>query len=266
MLGAIIGDIIGSRFEWKNIKTKDFELFNNKCFFTDDSVMTIAVANAILNCEGDYNYLIDEVIKEMRYFGNLYPTCGYGSRFSNWLISSNPQPYNSYGNGSAMRVSSVSHVGKCLEEVKWLSKIVTEVTHNHPEGLKGAEATAVGIYLAKKGSTIKEIEEYIKANYYDFDFTLNEIRDSYIFNETCQGTVPQAFQAFFESISFEDAIRNAISIGGDSDTICAITGSIAEAYYGIPEDIKEKALTYLDENLFHIVNDFYSFVSEIDYR
>ena len=256
MLGAIVGDVVGSRFEWNNIKTKEFDFLTYKCFFTDDTVMTLAVAKSLLDCNDNYNSLRETVIKNFKLLGRQYPKCGFGGMFHNWIFSENVQPYNSFGNGAAMRVSACAYVAKTLEEAKFLSKIVTEVTHNHPEGIKGAEAVTVAIFMALNGSNILEIRDYINENYYDLNFTLNKIRDSYSFNGTCQGTVPQAIMAFLESTSFEDAIRNAISIGGDSDTISAITGSIAEAYYGIPTEIRKHALTFLDENLLKILTDF----------
>ena len=231
MLGAIIGDIVGSRFEWNNHRDKDFELFTNGCFPTDDSIMSLAIAKAIIVSKPDFSDLSDNAVKCMQSIGRNYPDCGYGGRFYGWMFSDDPRPYNSYGNGSAMRVSAAGFVARSLEEAKLLSKLVTEVTHNHPEGIKGAEATAVAIYMAKTGSSIFEIKDYINENYYPMNFTLDEIRDTYRFNETCQDTIPQALQAFFESSGFEDAIRNAISIGGDSDTLAAICGSVAEAYY-----------------------------------
>ncbi len=256
MLGAIIGDIVGSRFEWNNNKTKHFELLNDKCFFTDDTVMTLAIAKAILHSKSDYSDLSSLSIKYMQEVGRNYPSCGYGGSFGLWVFSNNPKPYNSFGNGAAMRVSPVGFVAKSLDQAISLSKKVTEVTHNHPEGIKGAEATAVAIYLARNGYNINDIKNYIDKHYYKMNFTLDEIRDTYKFNETCQDTVPQAIMAFLESTSFEDAIRNAISIGGDSDTIAAITGGIAEAYYGVPIEIRENALKYLDENLKSILLEF----------
>lgn len=256
MLGAIIGDIVGSRFEWRNHKSKDFELFTNKCSPTDDSVMTLAIALALLKSKVDYSDLSQKAIECMQIVGQNYPHCGYGSTFINWIFCENPEPYYSYGNGAAMRISSVGFVANSLEEVKELSKKVTEVSHNHPEGIKGAEATAVAIFMARNGSTKEEIKEYINQNYYPMDFTLDEIRDSYQFEVSCQGSVPQALMAFFESNDFEDAIRNAISIGGDSDTVAAICGGIAEAYYEIPDNIRNEALTYLDENLLMILDRF----------
>ena len=256
MLGAIIGDIVGSRFEFRNNKSKEFELFNNKCTFTDDTVMTLAIAKAILHSKSDYSDLSSLSIKYMQEVGRNYPSCGYGGSFGLWVFSNNPKPYNSFGNGAAMRVSPVGFVAKSLDQAISLSKKVTEVTHNHPEGIKGAEATAVAIYLARNGYNINDIKNYIDKHYYKMNFTLDEIRDTYKFNETCQDTVPQAIMAFLESTSFEDAIRNAISIGGDSDTIAAITGGIAEAYYGVPIEIRENALKYLDENLKSILLEF----------
>lgn len=256
MLGAIVGDIVGSRFEWNNIKTKDFDFLTYHCFVTDDSIMSLAIAKAILACNGDYANLDKQAIRSMRDIGRPYPDSGYGGAFQQWLYSDSPEPYHSFGNGAAMRVSACGFAANSLEEAIALSQKVTEVTHNHPEGIKGAEATTVAIYLARTGSNILEIRDYISAHYYPLRFTLNGIRDTYQFNETCQDTVPQAIMAFLESTDFEDAIRNAISIGGDSDTLAAITGSIAEAYYGVPTDIRKHALTFLDERLLRILTDF----------
>ena len=253
MLGAIIGDIIGSRFEWHNIKSKEFEFLTYKCSPTDDSIMTLALAQAILVSKSDYSDLSQNAVECMQRVGRNYPDCGYGGKFRRWMFSSNPQPYNSFGNGAAMRVSPAGFAATSLEEAKVLARKVTEVTHNHPEGLKGAEATAVAIYMARTGSSILEIRDYIDQNYYPMNFTLDGIRKDYHFDVTCQGSVPQALMAFFESTGFEDAIRNAISIGGDSDTIAAICGGIAEAYYGIPSDIRKHALTFLDERLLQIL-------------
>ncbi|MFV0527271.1 MAG: N-6 DNA methylase [Lachnospiraceae bacterium] len=256
MLGAIIGDIVGSRFEWNNNKSKQFDLLIYKCNVTDDSIMTLAIAKALLESKSDYSDLSEKAVKYMQNIGQHYPNCGYGEHFREWIYSDNPKPYNSYGNGAAMRVSACGFVANTLEEVKQLSKAVTEVTHNHPEGIKGAEATAVAIFLSRSGKNLLEIRDYITKNYYPLNFSLDEIRDNYEFNESCQGTVPQALEAFFESKNFEDSIRNAISIGGDSDTLAAITGGIAGAYYGIPTDIRKHALTFLDERLLKILVDF----------
>ena len=258
MLGAIIGDIIGSRFEFHNIKTKEFTLFHPLCDFTDDSVMTLAITCALLGSKPDHSDLSQKAIQYMQKLGaELYPNGrGYGGMFRKWLQSDNPQPYNSWGNGSAMRVSPCGWFGKDLDEVKLLSRLVTEVTHNHPEGLKGAEATAVAVFLARTGLSIDEIRDFIMENYYNVDFTLDEIRMEYFFDVSCQGSVPQALVAFFESTSYEDAIRNAISIGGDSDTIGAITGGVAEAYYGIPTYIQDMAMPYLDDNFKKVLDLF----------
>jgi len=256
MLGAIIGDIVGSRFEWNNIKTKEFDFFNYRCEFTDDSVMTLAIASAILEADGNYNKLSDLTVACMREIGRYYPNCGYGGMFRQWIFSDDMGPYNSFGNGAAMRVSACGFVANTLEEAITLSRMVTEITHNHPEGMKGAEAIAVCVFLAREGKNILEIRDYVNEHYYPMNFTLDGIRDRYQFNETCQETVPQAIMAFLESTGFEDAIRNAVSIGGDSDTLAAITSAIAEAYYGIPTKIRKHALTFLHERLLKILNDF----------
>ena len=248
MIGAIIGDIVGSRFEWHNIKTKEFELFHRRCHPTDDSVMTLAVAQAILDSEGDPASLSQNAVRRMQEIGRRYP--GAGNR---WLYAQNPQPYNSFGNGSAMRVSPCGFAAKTLDEAIAMADAVTEVTHNHPEGMKGAEATAAAIFLARSGKTKEEIREHIVRNYYPLDFTLDEIRPSYTFDVSCQGSVPQALEAFFESESFEDAIRSAVSIGGDSDTIAAITGGVAEAFYGVPQELRDMALAYLDDTQMEIL-------------
>ena len=254
MIGAIIGDIVGSRFEFNNYRKKDFELFTKECFFTDDTVMTLAIAMAVKEYKKDGKNLGDNAVYYMQTIGRHYPNCGYGGRFYQWMYSQNPTPYNSYGNGSAMRVSACGRFAESLEEAKFLSKAVTEVTHNHPEGLKGAEAVACCIYLAKTGSNKEQIQRFVEENYYQLNFTVEQIRKTYEFNETCQQTVPQAIKAFLESESFEDAIKTAVSIGGDSDTLTAITGSIAEVYFGVDDKIKRKAINYLDERLKRILN------------
>ena len=256
MLGAIIGDIVGSRFEWDNHKSKNFDLFTLGCSPTDDSIMSLAVAKALLASKEDWSRLSENAVKYMQEVGRDYPNCGYGGNFFYWILSDNPQPYASYGNGAAMRISAVGFVADSIEQAKYLSQAVTQVSHNHPEGIKGAEAVAIAIFLARKGYSLLEIRNYIERHYYPMDFTLDQIREAYIFDVTCQGSVPQAFQAFFESENFEDAIRNAISIGGDSDTIAAICGGLAEAYYGIPDSIRQEALSFLDERLLEIVVEF----------
>ena len=258
MLGAIIGDIVGSRFEWHNIKTKEFELFTDQCFPTDDSVMTVAVAQALLDCAGDYTDLGEKTVYWMRRIGRRYPECGYGGRFRQWMFCDTPRPYGSFGNGAAMRVSACGFVANSLAQARALSRAVTEVTHDHPEGIKGAEATTVAIWLARKGKSRDEIRACIRQHYYPLGFTLDEIRADYRFDESCQGTVPQAIEAFLESTGFEDAIRNAVSLGGDSDTLAAITGGIAQAYYGIPAAIRDKALATLPSDLRAVVDRFLS--------
>ena len=252
MLGAIIGDVVGSVYEWNNIKTKEFPLFGKKCFFTDDTVMTVAVAEALLN-GGKSNDFIDS----MKKFGHLYPSSGYGSSFSSWLKSESREPYNSFGNGSAMRVAPCGWFADSLIKAEALAEISAAVTHNHPEGIKGAQATAAAIYFARTGTKKDKIKEYIEFKFgYDLSRSLDDIRPDYTFNETCQQTVPEAIIAFLESISFEDAIRNAISLGGDSDTLAAITGSIAEAFYGIRSSyIITRVFHYLDDNVSAIIND-----------
>ena len=262
LYGAIIGDTVGSVYEFDNVKTKDFELFTPRSEFTDDSIMTIAVASALLRWKREGTDLHRAVTEEMQRFGRRYPhpMGAYGGRFSQWLRSDDPQPYNSLGNGSAMRVSSCGLIAESLEEALDLARISAEVTHNHPEGIRGAQATAAAIYLARTGSGIREIRSYISSVFYPMDRTLDEIRRDYSFNETCQGTVPEAITAFLESVSFEDAVRNAISMGGDSDTIGAITGAIAWAYYGrngMQPDMRSMAdQIRLPEDLQAVVDEF----------
>ncbi len=257
MTGAIIGDVAGSRFEFDNYKAKDFEMFHTECDFTDDSVMTLAIAKALTQHETitDYEAFKAELVEVMHEVGRRYPQCGYGGRFLEWMMYNRTEPYNSYGNGSAMRVSPVGWFANSLAECEKIAKATAEVTHNHPEGIKGAVSVAGAIYLARTGHDIDEIKKYA-STFYKINFTLDEIREDYDFYEICQKSVPQAFEAFFESTSFEDAIRNAISIGGDSDTIAAIAGSIAEAYYGVNEEMKETALSYLDDYLLEIAEIF----------
>jgi len=263
MLGAIIGDIAGSRFEFNNIRRKDFDLFAEDSHVTDDSIMTLAIAKAILACNGDWQELGYNAVKYMREIGRKYPNCGFGGMFRKWMFSDTPEPYNSYGNGAAMRVSPCGLIAKTEEEAILLSKKVTEVTHNHPEGLKGAEAVSIAIFMARNGAAKNEIKERMERDYYPLNFTLDGIREDYQFDETCQGTVPQAIVAFLESASFEDAIRGAVSVGGDSDTLAAITGSIAEAYYGVPFNMKGKAQAYLDRELLKLFREWEKFIRKI---
>lgn len=231
MYGAIIGDIAGSVYEFHNIKSKEFKFISANCRFTDDTAMSIAVANALVRSVSENMDFKSLVVEEMQSIGREYPHAGYGGMFRRWLASETPAPYNSFGNGSAMRVSACGLFALSLEEALSLAKESAEVTHSHPEGIKGAQATAAAIYLAKTHKSRDEIRKYIEENFYSLDFTLDEIRPAYQFDVTCQGSVPQAIVAFLESESYEDAIRNAISIGGDSDTIAAVTGGIAMAYY-----------------------------------
>lgn len=250
MLGAIIGDIIGSAYEWNNVKSKVFPLFSHTTDFTDDTVMTIAVADKILNKKG-----YTEVFKE---YGRKYPDAGYGGHFYQWLMNSNDEPYFSFGNGSAMRVSPVGFAYDTLEEVLAEAEESASVTHNHPEGIKGAQAIAAAIFLARTGDSKLQIKKYVEKQFgYHLSRTIDEIRPGYTFNETCQGSVPEAIIAFLESNDYEDAIRLAISIGGDSDTIACITGGIAEAFYkDIPDHIVCKALVYLPEEFIDIIEAF----------
>ena len=256
MIGAIIGDIVGSRFEFHNHRSKEFDLFTEDCFPTDDSIMSLAIAQAILKSDPAKNDFSKNAVKCMQELGRHYPDCGYGGRFYGWMFSDKPKPYYSFGNGAAMRVSACGWAAQSLDDDIRMADAVTGVTHNHPEGYRGAEATAVAVYLARTGMSIQDLRSFIEKRFYTISFTLDEIRPTYRFNETCQETVPQAMEAFFESKGFEDAIRNAISIGGDSDTLAAITGGIAEAYYGVPEDIRASAIAYLDDRLRPILYEF----------
>ncbi len=278
MLGAIIGDIVGSRFERNNYRGKDFELFADDCRITDDSVMTLAVAKAIMETEKkvklpvsgfdfdvEYMELLSELtVKYMQEFGRKYPDSGYGGKFREWIFNEDPKPYQSFGNGAAMRISPAGAAARTEDEAISLSEAITRVTHNSEEGLQGAEAVAVAVFMARHGYTKEEIRNRISLNYYELDFTIDETRPGYKFTATCQGTVPQAIQCFVESTSFEDAVRTAVSLGGDSDTIAAIAGSIAEAYYGIPEALKDEAYSYLDSEQKAIVDEWKVFIGDED--
>ena len=282
MLGAIIGDIVGSIYEWNNNKTKDFPLFRDCCRYTDDTVMTCAIAEGVMNGGSE-----DDFIDALKKYGRMFPHAGYGGRFRHWLASGDREPYNSYGNGSAMRVSPCAWVMDCGFTARtgmWpaggreMAERSAAVTHNHPEGIKGALAVTDAIFMARfyfggyhmdSDSPIdrdpveckRRIREYIEREHgYDLSKSLEEIRPGYGFDVSCQGSVPQAITAFLESRDFEDAIRNAVSLGGDSDTIAAIAGSIAEAAYGIPERIKEKAWDYLDEPLRDVLRRWKAFL------
>lgn len=244
MLGAIVGDIVGSRYEYNNIKRKDFQFFSDSCFVTDDTVLTLAVCDALLKKSSSLNKAATD---SLRAFSRRYADKDYGDGFRRWMLIDDALSYGSFGNGAAMRVSPCSIAAQTLEEVKVMSYAVTSPTHNHPEGLKGAEATAVSGFLAKRGLSKADIEKHINQHYYPMKFTLEQIRPTYRYEGSCQQTVPFALKAFFESESFEDAIRNAICIGGDSDTVAAITGGVAGIYYGIDPWIEQKTLQYLDD-------------------
>jgi len=233
MYGAIIGDVVGSTYEFAGRKTKKFSLFPGGSDFTDDTIMTIAVAKALMRSVDTDESFGKVLVEEMRQLGEVYPhpKGGYGVRFREWLIDPYPMPYNSAGNGSAMRVSPCGLFAVTLEEALALAEASAAVTHNHPEGIKGAQATAAAIYLAKTKHTKEQIRDYIKEHFYPLDQTLDEIRPDYKFHGSCQNSVPQSIQAFLESKNYEDALRNVISLGGDADTMGAITGAIAWSFY-----------------------------------
>ena len=262
MFGAVIGDIVGSIYEFDNIRTKDFPLFGKKCAFTDDSIMTLAVANALLETGDvrDETVLKDACIRNMKELGGKYPwpMGGYGGRFSRWLRSDDSEPYNSWGNGSAMRVSPCGFAAVSMEEALELARFSAEVTHNHPEAVAGAQVTAGCIFLARSGASKADIRDYVVKTYCEMNQSVAELRVTNRFTERCRDTVPPAIQAFLEAEDFEDAIRNVISIGGDSDTLAAITGGIAEAFFGVPEDISQKAREYLTPDLLSILDAFES--------
>ncbi len=268
MYGAILGDIIGSPFEFdRGDKTKDFKLFSRRSHFTDDSVMTLAVCEALLKVGQDATVkeIEDAVISSMQSWGRRYPHAGYGGYFRRWLTACHPEPYNSFGNGSAMRVSAAGWLYDSLEKTRTVAKATANVTHNHPEGIKGAEATASAIFMARNGSSKEEIKKYIENEFhYDLNRTLDEIRPSYHMDETCQKTVPEAIIAFLEAKDFEDAIRNAVSLGGDTDTLGAITGSIAEAYYRIPEWLMTECRKRINRDMRVVLDDFNDALSNQD--
>ena len=265
MLGAVAGDIIGSPYEFNrnNIKTTDFPLFSERSRFTDDTVMTFAVAQAVMRTiperggVPDKNTFAEAVIDSMHELGHMYPLAGYGSKFVMWISHRSREPYGSFGNGSAMRVSPIAWAFDDLENVEVFAALSAAVSHNHPEGIKGAQAVASAIFLGRAENSKTQIRDYITERYgYDLTRTLDEIRPSYKFDATCQGSVPEAITAFLESTNYEDAVRKAVSLGGDSDTIACIAGSIAEAFYnGGPEDIMRGSLSRLDDKLRSIFAD-----------
>jgi ADP-ribosylglycohydrolase len=250
LLGAIAGDVIGSVFEFHNIKTTDFELFSSNSRCTDDTVLTIALADSILHDK--------PLSRTFQEYGRTYPHSGYGGHFREWIYQENPKPYNSWGNGSAMRVSPAGFAFQTEETVLKEAKKSAEETHNHPEGIKGAQATAISIFLARMGKSKQEIKNYVEKHFhYNLSRSLDDIRPTYRFDVSCQGSVPEAIIAFLESSDYENAIRLAVSIGGDSDTIACITGGIAHAYYqNIPEIIEEQTLSRLPEEFRIIMHQF----------
>ena len=254
LFGTVYGDIAGSTYEFKSVKDYNFTTIPPRSHFTDDTVMTLAVANWLMTNPSDVKVLVNE----MQQLGRMYPKAGYGGMFRKWLGSFDPQPYGSFGNGSAMRVSPCAWVAKSLAEAEELAKNSAIVTHNHPEGIKGAQAVAAAIWMARKGWTKEEIKEYISKKYhYNLDRTIQEIKDSgYRFDSTCQGSVPEAIIAFLEGDDFEEVIRLAIYLGGDADTQAAIAGSIAEAYYDMPAKCVIDAKRHLSDDLLAIINKF----------
>lgn len=258
-MGAICGDIVGSVYEFHPIKHKDFNIITDDNYFTDDTAMTLANMLWLTNLEKN------DLVECMHQIGNKYNMVGYGGRFYYWLMHHETEPYNSFGNGSAMRVSPVAWVGKTLDEVLLLAKKSAEVTHNHPEGIKGAQATAAAIFMARKGCSKKEIKAFIEDSFgYNLSRKLDNIRPDYSFEVSCQKSVPESIICFLESTDFEDTLRNAISLGGDADTMAAIAGAIAEAYYGgIPEDLLVSVWGRMPEDLQNIILDFWEKVCQI---
>ena len=259
MYGAILGDIIGSPYEFdRGSKTKKFPLFSEESSFTDDTVMTVAVAEALLD---DPNSTEDQIrkalVESMQKWGHKYPRAGYGRRFYGWLHAKDPEPYGSYGNGSAMRVSAAGWLYDTIEETRRIARLTAEVTHNHPEGIKGAEAAASAVFQARNGASKKDIRDYIVREFgYDLSRTCDEIRPTYHHVESCQQTVPEAITAFMEGTDFEDVIRTAVSLGGDCDTLTCIAGSIAEAFYGVPEELKQACRVWLPEDMLDVLDHF----------
>lgn len=265
MYGAILGDMIGSPYEFDcGDKTKEFPLFSKNSTYTDDTVMTVAVAETFLDAQpsADEGWIRNRLANLMQRYGRAYPHAGYGLRFSRWLRTRHPEPYNSFGNGSAMRVCAVGWLYNDLETVRRMARLSADVTHNHPEGIKGAEATAAAIYLARTGSTKAEIKTYVEETFhYDLSRTCDEIRPEYHHVESCQETVPEAITAFLEGQSFEDVIRTAVSLGGDCDTLTCIAGSIAEAFYGVPEELKAECRKRMPEDLLAVLRRFDAYLA-----
>lgn len=268
MIGAILGDIIGSPYEFdRGNKSKKFPLFSPASEFTDDTVMTLAVAEGFMNAPAgaDDETLRQSITRSMRSLGRRYPDAGYGIHFGMWLFLEDAAPYNSFGNGSAMRVSSAAWLFNDLASVRRAARLSAEVTHNHPEGIKGAEATAAAIYLARTGSGKEEIRTYITQTFgYDLSRTCDEIRPQYRHVESCQETVPEAITAFLEGTGFEDVIRTAVSLGGDCDTLTAIAGSMAEGFYGVPAPLKAECRRRLPPDLLAILDRFTALLAQKD--
>lgn len=260
MYGAILGDIIGSRFEFdRGGKTKDFELLTTEDEFTDDSVMTVAVAEALLevSADADDDTIKAALIKSMQKWGNKYPWAGYGQKFISWLGSKDPKPYGSWGNGSAMRVSPVGWLYDSLDETRRYARLSAEISHNHPEGIKGAECTAAVIFMARTGASMEEIAEYIDREFaYDYSESLDEMRARHRHIESCQDSLPKALRSFFDGKSYEDVVRNAVSLGGDTDTLAAIAGAMGEAFFGMPDELKTEAKKRVGEDMAEVMARF----------
>lgn len=268
MYGAILGDMIGAPYEFdRGNKSKDFEVFNPQVHFTDDSVMTVAVADGLMKAglDADEATIKREVIRSMKEWGRKYPSAGYGGRFIRWLLSSDDSPYNSWGNGSAMRVSSVGWLYNSIERTREVARWTAEVTHNHLEGIKGAECTASAIFFSRNGISKEGICVYTTEEFhYDLSRNLDEIRPYYHHVESCQETVPEAMTAFFEGEDYEDVIRNAVSLGGDCDTLTCIASAVAESYYGIPDEFKVECEKRLPDDMLAVVKRFRKLVDEVE--
>lgn len=259
MYGPILGDMIGAPYEFDTgDKTKDFPLFVNASAFTDDTVMTLAVAEALLDTCGQADSLVKAaLVRSLKKWGRAYPNAGYGARFIGWLASDTSEPYHSCGNGSAMRVAAAGWLYDSLEQTRHAARLTAEVTHNHPEGIKGAEATASILYMARNGASKEDIKEYaVREFHYELSRTCDDIRPTYHHVETCQETVPEAITAFLEGTDFEDVIRTAVSLGGDCDTLTCIAGSMAEAFYGVPEDLQAECRKRLTPDLLEVLDRF----------
>ncbi|MCR5502758.1 MAG: ADP-ribosylglycohydrolase family protein [Lachnospiraceae bacterium] len=260
MYGAILGDIIGSRFEFdRGNRSRDFKLFAPGCEFTDDSVMTVAVAEALMKADaGDDEPTVKaHLIESMKKWGRSYPDAGYGARFIHWVLSNDTKPYGSYGNGSAMRVSAAGWLYDSLERTREVARWTAEVSHNHPEGIKGAECTAAVIYMGRTGASKEEIREYVIREFgYDLSETLEEMRNRHKHDESCMDSLPKALRSFFDGNSYEDVVRNAVSLGGDTDTLAAIAGAMAEGFYGVPAELKEEGRNYMPEDMLNVAANF----------